>query len=742
MELNRKQEKLKQKIDEHLRNMTRQLIMFDTLEETLNYLLETFYKEFTCDLVGVILNENNRLTPKVWIGDYSTIQTSLNLDLSECSPNLLEDALWGPNDKEKSTHCEFRKALEKEKFSTWFTVPLKNYNKSLGLCVIGFRDFVPLIIEAEKIFAEFGRDVATAMDLAQEKEKQKRKINGIEWIRENIFPGSSIEQLIEKIVERAGRGTHAKGACVYLFDDINNCFTLHQPIYGSVETSKKIIIHTNQVISNYFPYVEKIGGDVLTVPLIVNLRTIGVLYACKDEGDNFSEEDLDYIKFVSTFVSMQIENARLYKNESESKKRLERILEYNQELVKKTVDGEDIQTITKTISLMLEKSVLLYDRFLKPITSYFKEEESHLHTIYEAEIFEHKQQIVQLKSRILWIEHNDTPFAVWPIVGGNNTLGFLAVCIRKNNLDRFLRLTLDYALNVYAMEFMKHKLVLDAKEQVQESFVNQLFYKTIDDQDKIIQYATLINWNLLEPHTIGLFSLEPEQVDEADPNVVVFEGYKARLWEEIKTILKIYDSNMIFTRKGDEFILIVKTMKEKHQSKSTYWANLYQRIKDLVKKESPRTKIHLGIDGPTDQLKDYYYCYLKAAKAKNVVSYRYKQEGGYSFYDQLGSYTILNNTSDRLSAELFVGKNLAPLIKYSEKNNVDLLNTLYVFLSNNGNFRDASKQLYIHRSTLEYRMERVSDLLDIDINDADMRFELMMAYKLYSLFNFSPDQIL
>ncbi|BBU39240.1 MULTISPECIES: helix-turn-helix domain-containing protein [Bacillaceae] len=56
-------------------------------------------------------------------------------------------------------------------------------------------------------------------------------------------------------------------------------------------------------------------------------------------------------------------------------------------------------------------------------------------------------------------------------------------------------------------------------------------------------------------------------------------------------------------------------------------------------------------------------------------------------------------------------------------------------------YREASKELFIHRSTLEYRIERVEEILNVDLNHADMRFELMMAYKLYNLFDFDRSEL-
>src|SRR5699024_8714403 len=274
---------------------------------------------------------------------------------------------------------------------------------------------------------------------------------------------------------------------------------------------------------------------------------------------------------------------------------------------------------------------------------------------------------------------------------------------------------------VYAIEFVKQKLVLDAKEKVKEGFINQLFEETLENKEKVIQYATLINWNLKDSHRIATLSLSIKYDSVVEPNLVDFENYKTRVWEYIKSTLTFIDPKLIFSKKGDELILVVHEGIDPGQSRN-FWKRLFQQINMEAKKESPQTKVYLGVGGVTKGIDDYYTCYLEAGQAANVVSNRYP-EGGYAFYDDLGSYTILNNTSDRQSAQLFIDRHLGPLLKYENK--VDLFATLEVFLNNNGNLKSASEQLFIHRSTLEYRLRRISQLLQIDLEDAEARFELM-----------------
>ncbi|MEH7226050.1 helix-turn-helix domain-containing protein [Bacillus sp. JJ1566] len=74
------------------------------------------------------------------------------------------------------------------------------------------------------------------------------------------------------------------------------------------------------------------------------------------------------------------------------------------------------------------------------------------------------------------------------------------------------------------------------------------------------------------------------------------------------------------------------------------------------------------------------------------------------------------------------------MIFYSEGKTTDLLNTLHAFLQNNGNIKNTAEELFIHRSSLLYRIEKIESLLDIQLSDAEVRFNLMMAFKLYDMY--------
>ena len=76
----------------------------------------------------------------------------------------------------------------------------------------------------------------------------------------------------------------------------------------------------------------------------------------------FTVGDLELLKFLSNHVAALFENARLYLNEIDLKQRLQKIMGYQQELVKETLYGEDFDVITDTLSglLSVQSFFLIY----------------------------------------------------------------------------------------------------------------------------------------------------------------------------------------------------------------------------------------------------------------------------------------------------------------------------------------------------------------------------------------------
>lgn len=729
MELTKKDEIVK-RLENNLRKTSRQLSKFDSEEETLKFLTDIFRAVRSCDFVGIILKDDDTFIPKVWSGTLTNRLEHFSIRVNQCNPRLLTKSLMfdaGIGD----SSCEFTNLWIKEGLTTWFTVPLKDELNIFGFFIVGYLQPTKLIPEMEKIYDEFGKDVANAISISKEKELQNKKMMGVEWINQNSSLDLSVETAVAKLAKGAGKLVGARAACIYFYDEREKCFIFQAPSYGEVELAEVIAVDKDYELKHYFPYVEVIGRQQLTIPLIINLKTIGVLYIEHKNGGIFTQDDLETLKFLANHVAVMLENARLYRDEKDHKQNLNNLLEYQQTLVKETVEGDNFDGITVTLSNLLSTSVILLDRFLRPLSfKLYQMDEEELHPLVELATYKIIQSQQPTGSWFTPNPNQNKKVVTWPINGGGDLLGYLVVDVTNHKITDYDQLSVNLTRNIYSIQFIKQKIMLDAREQVKDSFMSKLLVEKIEDKESIIQYANLFHWDLFLPHRVAVLSLSINNED-MNMNLLEIEAEKSRVWEQLKVKLAHRNPEIKMANKSGEWILIAPVDKENNKPK-VYWSKLYQYVKTWVERNSTKCQIYVTVGGTTENLADYYVCYMQALKALNVVINRF-QDIGFALFDELGPYTILHELKDSQTTDLFIQSKLDPLLQYSEGKTMDLFHTLRVYLENNGSIKETSEELYIHRSSLLYRLEKISDLLDVDINDSEYRFSLMMAYKLYDL---------
>jgi len=68
------------------------------------------------------------------------------------------------------------------------------------------------------------------------------------------------------------------------------------------------------------------------------------------------------------------------------------------------------------------------------------------------------------------------------------------------------------------------------------------------------------------------------------------------------------------------------------------------------------------------------------------------------------------------------------LRRYDLENQTELCHTLRVYLECERSYVKTAKQLYIHRNSLLYRIQRIQELTCLDFSDPSTRLHLLMSY--------------
>ncbi len=116
-------------------------------------------------------------------------------------------------------------------------------------------------------------------------------------------------------------------------------------------------------------------------------------------------------------------------------------------------------------------------------------------------------------------------------------------------------------------------------------------------------------------------------------------------------------------------------------------------------------------------------------EALSLLSYRHREP--VCFFEDLLVPRVI--TGDANARETFLEDLFAPL--RSRKSGAQLAQALLALARGGFHFRETAVSLGIHPNTLRYRLDRATQLLGIELDDADVRFRLQLASRLLDLEN-------
>ena len=128
---------------------------------------------------------------------------------------------------------------------------------------------------------------------------------------------------------------------------------------------------------------------------------------------------------------------------------------------------------------------------------------------------------------------------------------------------------------------------------------------------------------------------------------------------------------------------------------------------------------------------------VEAILAANVAEAERK---GFLAFEETGSYRLLLPvlTDDPGELQRFHEETISPLVAYDEQYDTELVRTLETFLDEDGSVARTASELYTHRHTIRYRLERVRELTGLDVGSTDGRERLSLGLKAMRVLGIMP----
>jgi purine catabolism regulator len=116
------------------------------------------------------------------------------------------------------------------------------------------------------------------------------------------------------------------------------------------------------------------------------------------------------------------------------------------------------------------------------------------------------------------------------------------------------------------------------------------------------------------------------------------------------------------------------------------------------------------------------------AKQALTMSRRLYGTGQVTRFEDLGIYRLLFAARDLPELRSFHDDALTALLDYDRQHGAELVRTLGAFFAGRCGPKETAAILGVHRNTVLYRLERIRELTGFDLDDADVRLRLQLAY--------------
>lgn len=157
-------------------------------------------------------------------------------------------------------------------------------------------------------------------------------------------------------------------------------------------------------------------------------------------------------------------------------------------------------------------------------------------------------------------------------------------------------------------------------------------------------------------------------------------------------------------------------------------ANYRREVDRILSSMSSSLKLSAGVSNDFDQLNDVPVYAKQAERALEIGSLSKPQDQVHYYMDNALIEMVISSLSGA-PIKSFFPLGLRLVLEHDRHSSVSYLETLKVFLAENMNYSRASEILYVHRSTLVDRINKIENSCGLDLHDPDTRLYLQLLMK-------------
>ncbi|MFC7681799.1 PucR family transcriptional regulator [Paenibacillus sp. GCM10028914] len=325
---------------------------------------------------------------------------------------------------------------------------------------------------------------------------------------------------------------------------------------------------------------------------------------------------------------------------------------------------------------------------------------------------------------------------VIPIAASNDIYGYIVIWQSVRKLTEFDYINLQQASTIMALELIKAREIKELELRIKQDSFDDLLSGKITSQEALQTLCYLHGLNPSYMYYSIVINIEVNEVAKIEDMItrkytmesvakkcvgIIYEmAHKAT--GEIKCF---YRNNRVIILVGQNEDRPPITINEAKQ-----YAN---ELLDLLLNKTKETFL-IGIGQQYSKISSLYKSFSESNEMIKLMQQKNLQNK-VTHYEDYSVHHFLESNIKEAALEEFFRKCLGKVYDHDQIHGTSYMLTLENHFLNNLNVTETSKAMFLHRNTLIYRIDRIKEILNVDLKHSEELLRIQLALKIFRILN-------
>lgn len=292
--------------------------------------------------------------------------------------------------------------------------------------------------------------------------------------------------------------------------------------------------------------------------------------------------------------------------------------------------------------------------------------------------------------------------------------------------------TIQSESSLIALNTITRITIAERENLHRSNFIEQLLSENPEIQEKAIADADFFNFRPNLEHQCIVLSLnkakEKRTIRDDASLVKLINTVILRINQQLQ---RSYQFRYISANKSNEMVFIIDFENHWNDKKKEQTCNQFTELLfSIAKRERVEDLAFIGVGARVSDNLRLNESYIQAKHVIRVLDFSNNNGIHIGHYEDLGLLKLFGQPELRIQFIEYADSILAPVYLYDENKHGQLLLTIKAYFDCSGNLKEVSKKLFTHYNTIVYRMNRIRDVLKIDLRDPETAFNIQLALRI------------